>query len=329
MSKHQFGRRDLLKVMAAVTVSSGISCPIRAAGAEPLNFGFQNNAWASVGIVAAKKNFFEKFGVDVKVYPFDSGKAVRDAMISGRIDIGVMGATPFLVGASKGSMVAIGMAMYSAKTDSIVIGANSKIASVSELRGLKIGTQIGSETDYVFQSKILPRYQLKPSDVQLINIPFPNHISAMASGSIDAFAGVEPYPSIAEVEKLGRVLIDYAEFDMLPVVLAANRSVTQNRKGDLVKFMKAWLKAADYFKSDEADAGQVIFNYFTGLGFQVKPEVIRLMASKLDINAAFVPELMPYLKKGAASLKDERKISALPDFNTLLNDEFLLSAAKP
>ncbi len=113
-------------------------------------------------------------------------------MVAGRVDIGVLGATPFVVGAAKGEVVAIGMAMYAGKTLSVVAGVNSGITDVSQLKGKKVGSQVGSATDSVFQNKILPAYGLSPSDVIIVNIPHLNAIAA--SGSIDAFAGVEPIP---------------------------------------------------------------------------------------------------------------------------------------
>jgi len=37
-------------------------------------------------------------------------------MISGRVDMGVIGATPFIIGAAKGEIEAIGLALYGSKT---------------------------------------------------------------------------------------------------------------------------------------------------------------------------------------------------------------------
>ena len=55
-------------------------------------------------------------------------------MVGGRIDLGVLGSTPFVVGAAKGDMVAIGMSMYAGKTDLIVAGKNTGIKSIADLR---------------------------------------------------------------------------------------------------------------------------------------------------------------------------------------------------
>ena len=121
------------------------------------------------------------------------------------------------------------MALYGAKTLSVVAGVKSGVKSVKDLKGRKVGSQLGSATDFVFQNKILPKFGLSKSDVQMINVTFQNHVSALVAGSIDAFAGVEPFPSVAEVEKIGKVLVDYSDFDLQPIILAANKSVDRRQ----------------------------------------------------------------------------------------------------
>ena len=195
---------------------------VEAFGADaPLNFGFQETSWGTVGMICDAENLFKKANAAVKPFHFNSGKATRDAMISGRVDMGVIGATPFIIGAAKGQMEAIGLALYGSKTLAVVAGLKSGINSIKDLKGKRVGSQFGSATDYVFQNKILPKAGLSAKDVQMVNVRFQNHVAALAAGSIDAFAGVEPFPSSAEVDKLGKVLTDFSPYDLQPVILAA------------------------------------------------------------------------------------------------------------
>ncbi len=124
-------------------------------------------------MIAESEDLFKKAGANVKIFTFDSGKTTRDAMIAGRIDIGVIGATPFVIGAAKGELEAIAIALYGAKTLSIVGGLKSGVNSVKDLKGRKVGSQLGSATDFVFQNKILPKFGLSKSDVQVINVTLP------------------------------------------------------------------------------------------------------------------------------------------------------------
>ncbi len=296
--------------------------------AAPLAFGYQNTSWGTIGMIAEAENMFKKAGGNVTVYKFDSGKTTRDAMVAGRIDIGVLGATPFVVGAAKGDVVAIGMAMYAGKTLSVVAGAKSGITEMQQLKGKKVGSQIGSATDSVFQNKILPAFGLAAGDMTIVNIPHPNHIAAIASGSIDAFAGVEPFPSVVEVNGLGKVLVDYSKWDITPVILTANRSAIERKREAVVAFLRGWLKAIDLYKSDQAKAVAIVTKHFQTQGFEIADQAIKLLLSKIDVNPDFIPELKDYLTSEAQTLVANKQIAAVPDWSTRLDTTLLSDARK-
>ncbi len=321
-------RRGFLAFAGAAAAASLLPRRASAQATAPLNFGYQNTSWGTIGMIAESQETFKKSGANVSAHRFDSGKTTRDAMIAGRIDIGVVGSTPFIIGAAKGELIAIGMAMYAGKTDSIVAGAKSGIKTIADLKGRRVASQLGSATDYVFQNKILPKFGLSKSDIQVVNIPHPNHVAALAAGSVDAFAGVEPFPSVAEVEKLGVVLIDYSQFDLLPVILAANRPVVEGKREAVLAFLRGWLAAVNLFRSDRALATKIVWQHFQDEGFKVSEDVIKVMLGKLDVTPNFVPELKTALDDEAKVLFAQHKIGAVPDWSTHLNSELLQQAAK-
>lgn len=327
MSKFTLPRRDFLTIAGAAVAASAFPKGAFAQGAAAeLNFGFQNTSWGTIGMIAESQDLFKKAGANVKIFKFDSGKTTRDAMISGRIDIGVIGATPFVIGAAKGELEAIAVALYGAKTLSVVAGAKSGINSVKDLKGRKVGSQLGSATDFVFQNKILPKFGLSKSDVQVINVTFQNHVSALVSGSIDAFAGVEPFPSVAEVDKIGKVLVDYSDFDLQPIILAANKSVVDGKREAVIAFLRGWLAGVKVFNDHPDQATQIVLKHFKDQGFSVNDQVIKLMLSKIDVNPNFAPALKTYLDDESALLVKQKKIAAAPDWNQRLKSDLLAAA---
>lgn len=326
MTKLTLPRRDFLAIAGASLTASAFPM-VEAFGADaPLNFGFQETSWGTVGMICESEDLFKKANAPVKPLHFNSGKATRDAMISGRVDMGVIGSTPFIIGAAKGEMEAIGLALYGSKTLAVVAGQKAGVNAVKDLKGKRVGSQFGSGTDYVFQNKILPKAGLTPKDVQMVNVRFQNHVSALAAGSIDAFAGVEPFPSLAEVEKLGNVLTDFSPYDLQPVILACNTDVVQKRRGDVVAFLRAWLAGVKVFKDDRSKATEIVMTYFTKKGFKVSDEVVKLMLSKIDVNPEFKPELKQYLTDQSKVLMEQKKIAAVPDWDKLLGRGLLTEA---
>ncbi|HZT25886.1 MAG TPA: NrtA/SsuA/CpmA family ABC transporter substrate-binding protein [Pseudolabrys sp.] len=325
MTKLVLRRRDFLSLTGATLAAAAGGLRAQAAGA-PLNFGYQNTSWGAIGMIAQSQDMFKKAGADVAVHTFDSGKTTRDAMISGRIDIGVIGSTPFVVGAAKGELEAIGLALYGSKTLAVVVGLKSGINSLKDLKGKRVGSQLGSATDAVFQNKILPSVGLSKNDVQIVNVRFQNHISALASGSIDAFAGVEPFPSVAEVDKLGKVLTDYSPYDLQPIILAANKPVVDKNKDAVIAFMRGWLAAVKVYQDNRDEATAIVLKHFKDQGFSVTDKVIKLMLSKIDVTPDFGPQLKSYLTDEAKTLLAQNKIATMPNWDQRLNAGILAAA---
>ena len=327
MTKFILPRREFLTIAGAAIATSALPNITHAQGAAaPLNLGFQETSWGTIGMIAESEDLFKKAGANVTALKFDSGKTTRDAMIAGRVDIGVIGATPFVIGAAKGELEAIAVALYGAKTQSVVASAKSGITSVKDLRGRRVGSQLGSATDSVFQNKILPKFGLAKSDVQIINVTFQNHLSALAADSIDAFAGVEPFPSLAEVEKIGKVLVDYSDFDLQPVILAANKTVIDGKREAVIAFLRGWLAGVKEFNENREKSTQIVLKYFTKKGFAVDDKVMKLMLTKIDVNPNYTPALQGYLDEEANGLVKQNKLSASPDWSKLLNRSLLQAA---
>ncbi len=327
MAKFIPSRRDFL-VMSGSALGAAATGLSAHAEMAPLNFGYQTTSWGTIGMLVEAEGLFQKAGANVKILKFDSGKTTRNAMISGRVDVGVLGSTPFVVGAAKGDLLAIGMSMYAGKTDSIVVAKNKGMKSVADLKGRKVASQIGSATDHVFQEKILPKFGLTKDDVQVVNLPHQNHIAAMAAGSVDAFAGVEPFPSIAEVEGIGDAIIDYSNFDILPVILAANRPVVEQKRAAVIALLRGWLAGVALFKTNPEKSSQIVHAFFKEQGFKVSEAVVKRMLSKLDVETSFKPDLRAYLEDEANVLIKKKAIASMPDWGNILRPELLQEAMK-
>ena len=327
MNRHRPARRDVLALAAAMMAGALAPRSAFAQGAAaPLNFGYQTTSWGTIGMLVEARGLFKKAGANVTIYKFDGGKTTRDAMISGRIDVGVLGSTPFVVGAAKGDIAAIGMSMYAGKTDAVVAGKNRGIKSVADLRGRAVASKVGSATDDVFRHKILPKYGLTADDLRILDIPHQNHIAALVSGSVDAFAGVEPFPSLAEVEGVGVTLVDYSAFDILPVILAANAPLITQKRTALIALLRGWLAGVKLFETHRDEAAKIVYASFNAQGLNVSNEVIQRMLSKLDVTPTFKPGLRAYLEDQAKTLMARNAISAMPDWDKLLNTELMQEA---
>jgi ABC-type nitrate/sulfonate/bicarbonate transport system substrate-binding protein len=320
-------RRRVLQNTVGVAAAS-ISAALPALSASPLVLGFQMTTWGAVGMVARDLGLFSKAGASVRVDEFDSGVAVRDAMVAGRVDIGVAAVSSFIVGVDKGQLAAISTVAYSGRSNSIMVAAGSDINTVPGLKGRKVASQIGTGSDYTFKTKVLPKFGLNELDLQIVNVTYADQVSALASGSVDAFVGTEPYPSVAEYNKLARTLISFEKFDIVPVMLAVNLPVLRDRPDDLVAFMRGWLSAVRIFETDLPQATDTVWKVFVGKGYRLPETVIQSALGKLGVDYRYRPELPQYLQEQAEVLLKERKIQKLPDWKIALDHTILDRALK-
>lgn len=324
----KISKRSFLKTSTAATFAAAMPNVIRAnAQTASVNFGYMITTWGATGMVAEELKLFEKNKGNVNIYKFDSGTAVRDALVAGRIDIGVTSTSSFILAADKREMAAVATVAYAGASNSIMVRTGATdIKKVEDLRGKKVATQFGAGADYTFQNQFLPKFGIKPSELQLVNAKFADHIAAVASGSVDAFVGTEPFPSVAEHNKIARTLVTFDKYDIVPVILSVNQKVLAEKEAAVVAFMKGYLEAVEIFKKEPARAANIVWKVFQSRGYQLPESVIASALDKLGVNPDYIPELEPYLTEQSEILVKEKKISAVPDWKEALNRKVIQKA---
>lgn len=291
-----------------------------------VRLGYQATTWGATAIVAEKAGTWKSAGVDVKTRALSSGADVRDGVLGGSLDAGSLGATPFIVGAAKGEVVAVAAAGYAGNTLAVVVRKNSPIKTVADLKGKKVGTQLGSTTNQIFVDKILGGASLTKSDLHLVNIKFQDMYSALQTGQIDAFAGVDPTVTLAVQKGTGRVLTTYEKYDPTPLYLCFTSSFITAHPDEVQKTVNGWVKAAALFTSDRSKTTNEVKAFFDGRGSPVARSVLSVALKNLDVTPDFRSTTTSYLNKQAASLVKQGAISAVPDWNKAIDKSFLQKA---
>lgn len=112
------------------------------------------------------------------------GTAINEAISSKQIDVAFEGDIPPIIGFSNGLNLKLFASLNSEAEMGIVVGKNSGIQSVQDLKGKKIVAAFGTVT-YVYLVKLLEAYDLSIDDVEVIN-DIANGATLVASGDADA-----------------------------------------------------------------------------------------------------------------------------------------------
>jgi len=87
----------------------------------------------------------------------------------------------------------------------LVVGRNSPITSVADLRGKKIAATKGTDP-YLFLLRTLQAHGLDKDDVEIVHLQHADGRAALESGHVDAWAGLDPHMAVSELQADSRLI---------------------------------------------------------------------------------------------------------------------------
>ena len=144
-------------------------------------------------IIAQKRGFFKEVGLEVEMIepadPNDPPKLVA----AGRLDLAISYQPQLHIQVDQGLPVVRVGTLVSVPLNALVVLKNGPIKSISDLKGKKVGFSVGGFEEALL-SGMLEKYNLKMTDIELININFslsPSLIAKKVDGVIGAFRNFE------------------------------------------------------------------------------------------------------------------------------------------
>jgi len=252
--KKCFSLNKTVKAVAATLAASVIS--LAAHAAEPLKIGYSDWPGWVAWEVAIEKGWFKQAGVDVEFEWFDY-VASMDAFAAGKLDAVTMTNGDTLVtGATGAQGVMIIVNDYSNGNDMVV--ALPGITSVAELKGKKIGVEVGF-VSHLMLLNALESAGLSESDVELINVPTNETPQVLASGDVDAIVAWQPSSGQALEQVPGSSAVSTSKDapGLIYDTLAVNPASLATRRADWEKVVKVWYKTVDYILDEKTKADAI------------------------------------------------------------------------
>lgn len=312
----------------ALTLAALTACalftPARAE-TSVVKLGYQYSLWGAPAVVALELNLFKKHGIEVDAKRFAAGKDARDGLVAGSLDVATVGGTPFVVGAAVGEMNAIATVAYTGRTGCIEVKKGAGIKTLADLKGKKIGTRPGSTIDSVLRSKVLPAHNLKDTDFQMVNVDFRDQVAALAGGSIDAFAGVEPFCALAESQHYSELLLNYEKYDPMPNMLASTATFVKNNPQAAKAVVAAFAEAAEIFQKEPGKVRDILSKLYNATGYKMDPDTLGKLIARMDVNPKYIPGLDKYFSAEADDLAKAGRLRGgnVVDWSKVLVTDFL------
>ncbi|WKZ95815.1 aliphatic sulfonate ABC transporter substrate-binding protein [Lacticaseibacillus paracasei] len=145
-------------------------------------------------------------GYQVVFKEFSDGAALMTALKSGAIDYARVGDTPPVTAKAAATDIALIAAGATKEYGSgILVGKNSQITNLKQLKGKTIAYQKGTAAQYLI-IQALKKAGLSTNDVKLVNMDQSSASVAFAKGSVDAWVTWDPYTATAQVNQGAKLL---------------------------------------------------------------------------------------------------------------------------
>ncbi|MFF4489703.1 ABC transporter substrate-binding protein [Streptomyces sp. NPDC001544] len=262
---------------------------------------------------------------------YATGAPITAQMTAGKIDIGSMGDFPLLLNAARGKQLGrptrlVSVTGYNLRggLNTIVTAPNSKLTSLTDLKGKKVSTSIGSAADGTLV-RALQRAGIDPNKgISKLNQQPAVGASALSAGSVDALSQFVAWPGLLAYQGNAKALYDGAQLN-LPTFhgVTAREDFAKQRPAVLKAFLKAQAQATDYLNAHPVTAAEKVAKA-TGL----PAEVVYLYNGAHGISTfdpAVKPQLVSALKQDVSVLK-AAKLTGDIDVDSFVDDQYVKKA---
>jgi sulfonate transport system substrate-binding protein len=281
--------------------------------AAEVRIGYAPNTFYSPILVAKQKKWLEEElaavglgATSVKWQSFSAGPMMNEAIAGGQLDIIFTGDFPAILGKATGFDIRlIGISSSGYKSQAGVVLANSSISSVKDLKGKKVATFKGTTAHHLLVLA-LKEANLKPSDIELVNLTLPDMNNALQRGEVDAAFLWEPMLSKLELEKSIRILRDGKGLKNAIAVIEATDSFATKNRAEAKAVLRAFQRGADLIRQKPDEAAKLVATELN------QPElIIRRSLDKFVYGPDFSNETIDALI-GTESFLREQNLSRAP-----------------
>lgn len=274
-------------------ISTLVSCKQNDGLPNHVRVGYLPMVSSLTYFIAAENRYFIEEGLDVEATPIKTSNGIAQDLATGNIDAAIeLSVVPLLktieADVPKFKIFSTSKITVENGFDGILVKADSKINSLQDLSGKKVGTFPGATAINIFTSVFSKEYPNKPLPI-FVPIDPSRHIQNLASGDVDALHAYEPALTIGIV-KHGFKKIEGSiygrQFSPSPIGVAAVNADWLNKNTDTAKaFIRAIDRAVQFIENHSSEARDILAKY-TGTPKEVT-NTMNIMPMSLSTNVDY------------------------------------------
>jgi NitT/TauT family transport system substrate-binding protein len=250
-----------------ICATAGLIDVVRAADPILVTVGAASTTSDAPFYIADRKGYFRDEGLAVKVTDFRSAADMVAPLGTGQLDAGAGSASAGLYNAvARGVRIKIVADKASSSpgygaTKILVrkdLAESGRYKTLNDLKGMKFAMNAPGVSNTATLNALLKSTGLRYSDVETLNLPFPDHVVAFQNKAVDASASVEPGPTIAI--RNGFAVLVKADDEIIPNHQIAVLLYSENfaKKTDAAtRFMRAYVRAVRFYNGALKDGHMI------------------------------------------------------------------------
>jgi sulfonate transport system substrate-binding protein len=267
--------KSIVGILAAITIASVTSATAQTPASDTVRIGYQKSS--TLTAILKTNGVLEKalapLGVRVSWHEFTSGLPLLEAINTNNIDFGadVADTVPLFAQAAGAKLAYIAEEAASPSAQAILVGAESPIKTLADLKGRKVAVTKGAGSHFLLLAA-LAKSGLNFKDISPAYLTPADGRAAFIGGNVDAWVAWDPFLTSAQHQSNARVLSDGSN--------------------GLASYKRYYLSSAA-FADRRSDVLSIIFGKLDETGKWVKAhpkDAATLLAGLWGIDAATVEE---------------------------------------
>lgn len=292
------------------------------AGGECADFGEVTTGVIPIVDVAPiylgrEQGFFEDRGIELNLETGQGGAAIVPGVVSGEFEFGFSNVTSLLLAADQGlplQMVANGVASTGEQGNdygAVVALPDSGIKDAADLAGKRVAVNTLNNIGTTTINQSVREAGGDPSEVEYVELAFPDMGAALQQGNVDAIWVVEPFVAVATAaggEVIASNFVDTAD-DLTVAAYFTSEQVAAEQPALVQCFSEAMDESLAYAEENPEAVREVLGTYTL-----ISPEVAQAMVLPTwptDINEESVQTL-------AELAVEDGLLDEVPDLDALL-----------
>ncbi|MEI0557425.1 ABC transporter substrate-binding protein [Brachyspira intermedia] len=214
----------------------------------------------SAVVIAKEKGYFDEEHLNVTLVKFLDGPSEVEEMILKNLEFAYIGHGAHSLAIEGKVNVLFPNAL--SRAEQIIVRNSANIGSVQDLRGKKVGTQLGTSSEILLYLA-LQSLGIKTNELNIINMDGNTIVSSMVDTTIDACSVQAPYTfeilnSLGDKVKSIATTVDYSDVGSFPSSWIVTPSFQNNNTDIVNRFSRAILKAMNYRQLNMSEAVELV-----------------------------------------------------------------------